>query len=83
MTTPLPERVAREIRAELGRQGMTQAALAAAIGKNENYVTRRIGVAKGETQEREAQTVVLDMADLESIAQALGVPVSRFLADAA
>lgn len=76
MTTPLPERVAREIRAELARREMTQAMLAAAIGKNEMYVSRRIGISK-------EGRMPLDMADLELIAGALDVPVTQFLASAA
>jgi len=62
---------------------MTQVALAAAIGKTQNYVMRRLGEARGDSPNREAGTVALDIADLELIAGALGVPVSRFLADVA
>lgn len=72
MTSPLPDRVAREIRAELARQEMTQAALAAKIGKTEFYVSRRLGAG-------DARKTPIDMADLELIAEALGVPVSRFV----
>jgi transcriptional regulator with XRE-family HTH domain len=74
MTTPLPERVAREIRAELARQQMTQATLAAAMGKNEMYVSRRLGVQKD-------GRLPLDMTDLERIAEVLKVPASHFLGD--
>lgn len=76
VTTPLPDRVAQEIRAELARRNMSQAALAEAIGKTEMYVSMRISG-------RSARRVVLDIADLELIAGALGLPASHFLADAA
>jgi transcriptional regulator with XRE-family HTH domain len=75
MTKPLPERVAGEIRAELARRQMTQAALAAAIGKTEMYLSRRIGGSEVRPP------LALDMADLELISDALDVPVSHFLVE--
>lgn len=70
MTTELPDRVAGTIRAELARRSMTQTALAAAIGKDKMYVSRRLS---GSTP--------VDIADLELIAQALGLKPADLLAE--
>lgn len=55
---------------------MTHTALAALMGKDKFYVSRRIGSG-------DARKVALDMADLELIAKALDMPVEKFLASAA
>lgn len=68
MTTTLQEHVAREVRAELGRQRMTQGALAAALGRSEAYTTRRLS---GE--------VAFKLDELERIAEILRVPVTGFI----
>lgn len=47
---------------------MTQAALASALGKSEMYVSRRL-----------ADGTSMDIADLERIADALGVPATHFI----
>jgi transcriptional regulator with XRE-family HTH domain len=68
MTTSLPEVAAAEVRAEMGRQRMSQAALGELLGRSQPYVWRRL---VGE--------VPFDLAELELIATKLGVPVGRFL----
>ena len=68
MTTSLQEHVAREVRAELGRQRMTQGALAAALGRSEAYTTRRLS---GE--------VAFKLDELEHVADILRVPVTGFI----
>lgn len=68
MTTSLPEVAAAEVRAEMGRQRMTQAALGELLGRSQPYVWRRL-----------AGEVPFDLAELELIATKLGVPVGRFL----
>lgn len=68
MTTSLQEHVAREVRAELGRQRMTQGALAAALGRSEAYTTRRLS---GE--------VAFKLDELEHVAEILRVPVTDFI----
>jgi transcriptional regulator with XRE-family HTH domain len=66
--TRLREVVAEEIRALLGRRRMSGGALAAAIGKSEMYVSRRL---RGETP--------FDIDDLDAIATALGVEPGKLL----
>lgn len=61
-------RVGREIHAELIRQGLTQEQLAEKVGTSQQWVSRRI---TGRTP--------ADMADVERIAAALGVPISQLL----
>ncbi len=67
MTKPLAQRVAAEIRAELGRRQMTQAALARALGVSDMYVSRRL-----------SDGTSLEVADLERMAAVLEVPVAAF-----
>jgi len=66
MTQPstLADSVAAEVRAQLARRQLTGTALAAAIGKSEMYVSRRL---RGQ--------VAFDLADIEQAAQFLGIPV--------
>jgi transcriptional regulator with XRE-family HTH domain len=72
MSTSLPQVVATEIRAEMARQRITQMALAARLGRSQPYVCRRL---TGE--------VAFDLAELELVAEALGVPLSQFMPVAA
>lgn len=65
----LTHRVATEIRAELGRQRMSQATLAARLGIHQTAVSKRlIGTRYSFTT-----------TELDSIAQILGVPVDQLL----
>lgn len=61
--------VAAEIRAELARQQISQAALAERLGVSRPYVTRRL---KGDTP--------ISVGDVAAIADILGVPVANFTA---
>lgn len=72
MTTRPAERVAAEVRAELGRQRKSGSELAAALGMAQSTVSRRL---LGE--------VPFDVDELHRIADYLGVPVSQFLGVAA
>lgn len=78
MTPPVHsnERLARfsdalvlEIKAELGRQGLSMRALAELIGENHQYVNSRIGAGNPRTKVR----VAISVADLAAIASALDV----------
>ncbi len=68
MTSSLPGRVAAEIRAELGRQKLSQAELARRLGKTEMYVSRRL-----------ADGTSLDLGDLLAMADVLRVSVGVLL----
>jgi len=72
MTTSLGQRIAGEIRAELGRQDLTQGALAVALGRSEAYISVRL--AKDEPKS-------FNTADLEKVAAFLNVPVSQLLTE--
>lgn len=61
-------RVAAEVRAELARQKVSQEVLCGRIGMSQSTLSRRI---TGEYP--------FDTTELATIADALGVPVSRFL----
>jgi transcriptional regulator with XRE-family HTH domain len=61
--------VAAEIRAELGRRGMSNADLARLLGVSEAWTTRRLG--------KKADTV-LNMVDMQRIAAALSTPLATF-----
>ena len=61
-------RVAAEVRAELARQKVSQETLCTRIGMSQSTLSRRI---TGEYP--------FDTTELADIAQALGVPVARFL----
>lgn len=67
--------VAAEIRAEMGRQGLVNADIARALGVSEAWTTRRLS--------RKSADTVINLADLERIAQALNVPALRLVAAAA
>lgn len=66
MTQPstLADSVAAEVRAQLARRQLTGSALAAAIGKSEMYVSRRL-----------RSDVPFDLVDIEQVAGFLGVDV--------
>lgn len=68
MSADLALTVAAEVRAEMGRQGWSHQRLAAALGTSRQAAGRRI---TGE--------IAWDVAELEIIAAALGVPVSQFM----
>jgi transcriptional regulator with XRE-family HTH domain len=61
--------VAAEIRAELGRQRISQADLARRLGVSRPWVSRRLN---GDT--------ALTIGDIATIADNLGVPVTHFVA---
>ena len=61
--------VAAEIRAEMGRRGMSNAELARLLGVSEAWTTRRLG--------KRADTV-LNLADMQRIAAALSTPLATF-----
>lgn len=67
-TIALAQRIGREIHAEMIRQGLTQEDLAERLGRSQQWVSRRI---TGRTP--------VDAADVEQIAAALGVPLTRLL----
>lgn len=72
LRTPTAETIAgqtaREIRAEMGRQGISGAALAARLGCTQKSLSRRL-----------TGDVPVDIAQLERIAEVLGVPMSQLL----
>jgi transcriptional regulator with XRE-family HTH domain len=68
MSTLLPGRVAAEVRAEMARQQVNQQTIAEALKRSRQHLSRRL---TGE--------IPFDVAELEIIAQALGVPVAQFL----
>ncbi len=70
-TTPTPQ-IAANIRAELGRQNKTRAALAREMGVTEMWLSRRVN----------AQTP-FTVDDLATIAAALDVPMADLLPEAA
>lgn len=65
------EAVAIEVRAEMTRQKVSQAALADRLGWPQQRVSRRITGA-----------VPFDVTELAAVAAALGVPVARFIPSA-
>lgn len=71
--SPLSESVASEIRAEMGRRGITQSILAERLSVSPLWVSRRLspGSARPRTP--------LSLDDLDRIAAVLAVPVSKLL----
>lgn len=67
--TSLNAQVAAEVRAEMGRRGMSNAELARLLGVSEAWTTRRLG--------RRAESP-LSLVDLQRIAAALRVPLAVF-----
>lgn len=68
--TSLNAQVAAEVRAEMGRRGMSNAELARLLGVSEAWTTRRLG--------KRADTT-LNLVDLQRICAALGTPLATFL----
>jgi len=68
VATRLTDRAAAEVRAELGRQGLTALQLA-----------ERLGVSRSWTSYRLTGQQTIDLDDIERIAQALDVPVAQLL----
>jgi transcriptional regulator with XRE-family HTH domain len=66
-TASLPERIAAEVRAELGRQRMSQRRLAAKLDLSQAQVNDRL---RGSVEFR--------LSELEQIAEILGVPLRQF-----
>jgi transcriptional regulator with XRE-family HTH domain len=66
MAEPLGKRVAQEIRAEMARQGISQIALAEALGRNQTYVSYRLTCKKS-----------LSLEEVEVIADILRVRIER------
>ena len=64
-TSQLSELVASEIRAEMGRRGITQSILAERLGENPAWVSRRITSG--------TRKLPLDLDELERVADALGL----------
>lgn len=69
VSEPLNQRVAKEIRAEMARQGVTQTALAEALGRNQAYVSERL-----------TYKTPLTLEVVEEIADILRVHVERLFA---
>lgn len=67
-TQTLADAISAEIRAEMGRQKRSGRAVAEAMGVSHMYLSRRLN---GQTP--------FDTADLERLAAALDVPVSKLL----
>jgi len=63
-------RVAGEVRAAMARRGVSQTALAGALGMSQAAVSRRLRGA-----------IPLDVKELAAIAEILSVPLSALLAD--
>lgn len=70
MTEPLPERVAGEVRAEMGRQRLNQRQIAEALGITQGAVWKKLD---GRTPFR--------LAELETLADLFQVPVVQLLGD--
>lgn len=72
MTHPrtLADTAAAEVRAEMGRQRISAAALARSLGVSDMYLSRRLS---GD------EPIPFDLSEIERIAVALDVPVSNFL----
>ncbi|QDF17489.1 helix-turn-helix DNA-binding domain protein [Gordonia phage PhrostedPhlake] len=63
----LAQRVAGNVRAEMARIGYSQSALARKMNRTQQYVSRRV-----------SGYVPFDVAELDEIAQILGVPIESF-----
>jgi transcriptional regulator with XRE-family HTH domain len=73
MPTSLPAAsVANEVRAAMSRRRMSQMQLAEALGRSQAFVSRRL---TGE--------IAFDINELATIAEALDVPITALLGDAA
>lgn len=73
MSNPTPrERVAANVRAEVGRRQITQAAVAEVLGKSQQTASKKL---RGQ--------VAFDVDELEALAQHFGVPVAALVGEAA
>lgn len=70
MRSELSTRIAAEVRAEMGRQGISSAALARKLGVSEAWTSRRLSINGDQT---------MDLDDLPRIADALGVRIGNLL----
>lgn len=70
MSPTLNERVATEVRAELGRQRISVNELARRLGWSQPYLSRRV-----------SGTVAFDLTDLERIANELRIGVTALIAE--
>lgn len=68
--SPLTQRVSAEIRAELGRQQMSQRRLAELLGIDQALVSRRLAAVNARPW---------TTSEIDQIASVLGVPVDRLL----
>lgn len=71
MPKPLTETVAAEVRAELARHNISRTEAAAALGMSRTLLWSRL---RGETS--------FKVAELECLAELIGVPVTQFMSDA-
>lgn len=69
MPASLSQTAATEIRAEMGRQRLSQTDIANIISRSQTYVWRRLN-----------GDLSFDLAEMEAIAAALGRPIEQFLA---
>lgn len=76
MTTGLPQSVAAEVRAELGRHQITFSELARRTGRSNAYWSRRLTTS---TRRDAPRPVPLNLSDLVKLAEVLGVPVAHFM----
>ena len=67
---PINIRVAANVRAEMARYGVSQTSLAKAINRSQQALSRRL-----------CGQVAFDVAELEAVAGAVGVPLGTLLAD--
>lgn len=70
---PLTEAVSANIRAELSDQGISQRELARRLNVSQPWVFRRLAA---------EPEVTLNVAEIDAIATALGVPVAKLLGEA-
>lgn len=72
MSTIPSVRVGANVRAEMARRGLNQTQLAAAIGKTQTQVSKRL-----------SGQIAFDINELTAVADVLDVPLSHLTADAA
>ncbi len=70
MNKSVDQRVARNVRAELARRGLSQATIANSLGLSQAAVSRRL-----------LGTTSFSIAELERVAEVLPVPIAVLLAD--
>jgi len=72
MASTYNDRVAAEVRAEMGRQKLSQMGLAAALGASQAWLSRRLN-----------GTVAFATDELERVAEVLGVPLGQLVSPVA